>query len=128
MKINYTFINGETSEVEVSDEIGSIILDSRREEDNLDRKERSHCYSLDAAVYEGLDYADADTPETILERAVSSRHFADILRRLPEVQRRRLLLYMEKKSLREVARIEGVDHKAVKKSIAAARKFFEKNL
>ena len=128
MKINYTFINGETSEVEVSEEIGSIILDSRREEDNLDRKERSHCYSLDAALYEGRDYADPDTPETILERMADSRHLADILLRLPEVQRRRLLLYMEKKSLREVARIEGVDHKAVKKSINAARKFFEKYL
>lgn len=128
MKINYTFINGETSEVEVSEEIGSVILDSRREENNLDRKERSHCYSLDAAVYEGLDYAAADTPETILERMAGSRHLADILLRLPEVQRRRLLLYMEKKSLREVARIEGVDHKAVKKSITAARKFLEKYL
>ena len=128
MKINYTFINGETSEVEVSEEIGSVILDSRREEDNLDRKERSHCYSLDAALYEGRDYADPDTPETILERMAGNQHLADILSRLLEVQRKRLLLYMEKKSLREVARIEGVDHKAVKKSINAARKFFEKYL
>ena len=53
MKINYTFANGETSDVEVREEIGNLILDSRREESNQDRKERYHCYSLDAAEYEG---------------------------------------------------------------------------
>lgn len=66
MKINYTFANGETSDVEVNEEIGNLILDSRREESNQDRKERYHCYSLDAAVYEGRDYADGETPESAL--------------------------------------------------------------
>ena len=61
MKISYTFANGENSEVEVSEEIGTFILDSRREEDNLGRKERYHCYSMDAADYEGEDYADLHT-------------------------------------------------------------------
>ncbi len=51
MKISYTFANGENSEVEVNEEIGTFILDSRREEDNLGRKERYHCYSLNAAVF-----------------------------------------------------------------------------
>ena len=68
MKINYTFANGETSEVEVTEEIGNMILDSRRQESNLDRKERYHCYSSDAAEFEGEEYADADTPESLLER------------------------------------------------------------
>ena len=102
MKINYTFANGETSEVDVSEEIGNVILDFRREESNLDRKERYHCYSLDAAEFEGSDYADVATPE-------------------------RLLLYAEGNSLREIARMECVDHKAVKKSIEVAKKYFLKN-
>lgn len=127
MKISYTFANGENSEVEVNEEIGTFILDSRREEDNLGRKERYHCYSLDAADYEGQDYADPQTPETVLEREDGLRHMERIMKAMPEVQRRRLLLYAEGKSLREIARIEGVDHKAVKKSIEAARKFFRKN-
>ena len=55
MKINYTFANGETSDVEVNEEIGNLILDSRREESNQDRKERYHCYSLDAVSYTHLD-------------------------------------------------------------------------
>lgn len=127
MKINYTFANGETSEVEVTEEIGNVILDSRRKESNLDRKERYHCYSLDAADFEGMDYADEDAPETLLEQLLENRHIAELLEGLPEVQRRRLLLYAEGKSLREIARMEGVDHKAVKKSIEAAKKYFIRN-
>lgn len=127
MKINYTFANGEVSEIEVTEEIGNVILDSRREESNLDRKERYHCYSLDAALYEGREYADPDTPETVLHREEEQRKIRELLNGLPEIQKRRLLLYAEGKSLREIARIEGVDHKAVKKSIEAAKKYFRKN-
>ena len=64
LKINYTFANGETSDVEVNEEIGNLILDSRREESNQDRKERYHCYSLDAAEYEGEDWSDTLKPHT----------------------------------------------------------------
>jgi hypothetical protein len=48
MKIQWKFADGTTSEVEVNKEIGSYITASRREESNLARKERYHCYSLDA--------------------------------------------------------------------------------
>jgi len=35
MKIRYEFVDGEISEVEVTEEIGSVIAESRRLEDNL---------------------------------------------------------------------------------------------
>lgn len=127
MKINYTFANGENSEVEVDEEIGTFILDSRREEENLGRKERYHCYSMDAADYEGREYADTETPETVLEQETEAQWVAEVMAAMPDVQRRRLLLYAEGKTLREIARMEGVDHKAVKKSVEAAKKFFRKN-
>ena len=116
MKIRYEFVDGEISEVEVAEEIGSVIVESRRLEDNLSRKERYHCYSLDAVDFEGNEYADRDTPESLLEQMVDKRHIKGLLERMSEVQRRRLLLYAQGKSLREIARLEGVDHKAVKKS------------
>lgn len=127
MKSSYTFANREATEVEVEEKIGNIILDSRRKESNLDRKERYHCYSMDAAAFEGMDYADEKTSEKLLEQKTADRHVADILAELPEIQKRRLLLYAEGKSLREIARMEGVDHKAVKKSIEAAKKYFLKH-
>ena len=114
MKINYTFANGETSDVEVNEEIGNLILDSRREESNQDRKERYHCYSLDAAEYEGEDYADGSTP------------IKEAFEQLSEVQRRRLLMLAEGVSLREIARREGKDIKSIRESIERARKKFLK--
>ena len=110
LKINYTFANGETSDVEVNEEIGNLILDSRREESNQDRKERYHCYSLDAAEYEGADYADGSTPETELFRQLENQRIKEAFGQLSEVQRRRLLMLAEGVSLREIARREGQGH------------------
>jgi len=77
--------------------------------------------------FEGSEYAGKDTSESLLEQTEDKRHIKGFLEELPEVQRRRLLLYAQGKSLREIARLEGVDHKAVKKSIEAAKKYFFKN-
>lgn len=126
MKINYTFANGETSDVEVNEEIGNLILDSRREESNQDRKERYHCYSLDAAVYEGKDYADGETPESALFLQMENQSIAEAFGKLSEVQRRRLLMVAEGLSLREIARREGKDIKTIRESIEGARKKFLK--
>ena len=49
VKIRYEFADGTVSEVEVEESIGAVIIEDRRLEDNLSRKERYHCYSLDAA-------------------------------------------------------------------------------
>ena len=53
MKINYTFNNGENLEVEVSEEIGAVILESRKKEENMERNRRRRCYSLDCMDFEG---------------------------------------------------------------------------
>ena len=126
MKINYTFANGETSDVEVNEEIGNLVLDSRREESNQDRKERYHCYSLDAAVYEGKDYADGKTPESALFLQLEKQRSEEAFEQLSEVQRRRLLMVAEGLSLREIARREGKDIKTIRESIEGARKKFLK--
>ena len=126
LKINYTFANGETSDVEVREEIGNLILDSRREESNQDRKERYHCYSLDAAEYEGEDYADGSTPETEFFLQLENQRIKEAFGQLSEVQRRRLLMLAEGVSLREIARRESKDIKSIRESIEGARKKFLK--
>ncbi len=55
MKIKYEFADGTVSEVEVEESIGAVIIEDRRMEDNLARKERYHCHSLDAVEFEGID-------------------------------------------------------------------------
>ncbi|MFG6357164.1 MAG: hypothetical protein K1W26_10145 [Acetatifactor sp.] len=127
MKIKYEFADGTVSEVEVEESIGAVIIESRREEDNLARKERYHCYSMDAVQFEGDEYGTEETPETQMERELDTERIAHALDGLSEVQRRRLLKFAEGKSMREIAREEKVQHRAVMKSIEGARKIFKKN-
>ena len=122
MKITWNFTDGTTSEIEVNEEIGNYITASRREEDNLSRKERHHCYSLDAILFEGKEYGDNHTPETEMETAERNKRLYAAMETLTEVQRRRLLMLADGLSAREIARTEGVAHKQVLKSIELARK------
>lgn len=122
MKISYIFANGENSEVEVNEEIGTFILDSRREEDNLGRKERYHCYSMDVVKYEGVEYADDVTPERVLMLEESNGELQEALESLTEVQRERVGRLADGLSINEIARREGVAPNAVMKT-AALRKW-----
>ena len=63
MKIKYEFVDGTVSEVEVEESIGAVIIEDRRLEDNLARKERYHCHSLDAVEFEGTEYGTLETPD-----------------------------------------------------------------
>lgn len=128
MKIKYESVTGEITEVEVSEEIGAVIIDSRRKEENLARKERYHCYSLEAIDYEGKEYASQSITDDFIEVEASKKRVAEMLEQLTETQRRRLLLLVDGMSCREIARLEGVSHTQVNNSISKARKNIQKFL
>ena len=90
MKIKYEFADGTVSEVEVEDSIGAFIIEDRRLEDNLSRKERYHCYSLDAVQFEGSEYGTEETPEVQMEQKQDAERIACAMDGLSDVQRRRL--------------------------------------
>ena len=125
MKIKYTFDNGETTEVEVSDEIGKTIVESRRKEENANRKERYHCYSLDAIDYEGMEYSDPDFTDALFDESVEqNERVRAAFSHLTETQKRRLMMLATGLSEREIARREGHDIKTIRESIDGARKKF----
>lgn len=129
MKIKYEFADGTVSEVEVEDSIGAVIIEDRRLEDNLSRKERYHCYSLDAVQFEGVEYSDGETPESILVSDEYSGELQKAFGSLTEVQKERVRRLADGLSINEIARREGVAPNAVMKSIKGVReklkKFFE---
>ena len=125
MKINYEFINGEKTEIEVEENIGTWILDSRRVEENLARKERYHCYSSDAA-WEGEDYAVPDTPESLILRKYENKRLISALDELTEVQKRRFIKFAEGISIREIARQEGANFRSVYRNQTYAERLSER--
>lgn len=129
MKIKYEFADGTVSEVEVEESIGAVIIEDRRLEDNLSRKERYHCYSLDAAQFEGAEYGTEETPESLLVSDECRGELQEALEGLTEIQKERVSRLADGLSINEIARREGVAPNAVMKSVKGVReklkKFFE---
>ena len=128
MKIEYQFITGEKTEVEVDTSIGAVIIDSRREEDSADRKHRRHCMSLDAITYEGIEFGTEDFTKAMFDDTEErDAHIREAFSHLTPVQQRRMKMLANGLSIREIARCEGKDFKSVRESIEAARKKFLKH-
>ena len=113
--------------VEVEEEVGQAIIVSRREEENYERKMRYHCpVSIDKLEYEGMQFADPDTPMSILERKIEEEQQKAlndyVMSQLTETQRRRILMVADGLTLEEIAEIEGVSFQSVDESIKAAQK------
>ena len=126
MKIMYKFADGATTEVEVSEDIGKEIISSRREEENLSRKNRRHCLSLDYIDFEGEDYGICDTYD-FLEDDELREKVREAFNTLTDVQKRRLLMLSKGMSLRTIAKSENTSFQSVDESIKAAKKKFLKN-
>ena len=128
MKIKYAFNNGEIKEVEVSEEIGTVIEESRRAEAALAKKEQRHCYSLDAITYEGSEFGSPDFAESLFNGSDEhNAHIREAFSHLTKTQQRRMLMLAAGLSVREIARRENKDFSSVNESIEAGRKKFLKN-
>lgn len=128
MKISYAFVNGESAEVEVSESIGAVIVDSRKREESDNRRERRYNYSLDAITYEGDEYGGNNFAEEMFDdRHERDARVRDAFSHLSEVQKRRLIMLAAGLSVREIARQEGKNFKSVYESIEAAKKKFLKH-
>lgn len=127
MKIKYEFDNGEVTEVEVSEEIGAMIIDSRRKEESGNRKERHHCYSLDAITYEGMEFANPDSTQDMFDdRKERAARTHEAFSHLSSIQQRRRLMLADGLSIHEIVKREGKNFRTVYDSIEAARKKFLK--
>ena len=130
MKIKYESVTGEITEVEVSEEIGAVIIDSRRKEENLARKERYHCYSIEAIKFGDCDehaVATEETPLTELIRNEEKSAIYGAFSQLSEIHKKRILMRADGLTMREIANIEGISVRAVFDSLIHARNNFLKN-
>lgn len=122
MKINYAFCNGEHDTVDVDEELGRFIMDSRRAEHANNERQRYHCYPLFDENDKEIELADWRQPGDAIEKEELRDELRDMLNLLTDVQRRRLLMLAAGMSSREIAEREGTSHTAVLLSIQQARK------
>lgn len=124
----YPFYTCDAS-IEVSEEIGAVLLESKREENNYLRRMYRHKahYSLDRD--DGIENSVlfvAMTPEELYERKVSMEQLYAAIATLPDKQAKRIyahfFLGMSKTA---IAKAEGVNESAIRKSLDRALRDIE---
>lgn len=115
---------GGVDEVEVSRDVYELIDDMQREHWRLERRESRHSWHIEDMREGDLPHEEhVVTPEQLAMRRVDDEALGRALMGLPEVQRRRFLLHhLEGLPVKTVARLEGCSDRAVKYSLALARK------
>lgn len=115
MKIKYAFKDGVVTEVEVSDEIGAVIIDLDRQEYNINHKEtRRHC-SLDAFnLDDALFPSDDDVEAEVTTKDEYRRLYAAIA--LLEPQQKELVrqVFFNERKIVDIASEEGVSEAAIR--------------
>lgn len=110
--------------IDVPDEIGAVLLESRRAENNYLRRLYRHKahYSLDRG--DGIENSVlfvAMTPEELYERKVTMEQLYAAIATLPGKQAQRVYaFYFLGMSKTAIARAEGVNESAVRKSLDRA--------
>ena len=111
MKIKYTFVNQTTSEIEVSDELGNIIVDlNHRDKLNYRKNNRRHC-SLEIWDPDNNRVADdCDFVSTCLQREELKWAICQLSEKQQELI---IALYFERKSATEYAAEKNISKSAV---------------
>ena len=130
MKITYKFVTGAVTEVEVSEEIGAVIIDLDRQEYNNDHKETRRHYSLEGKVYEGMDYAVEDSGlEALFAGPTDEERLHAAIRQLsPDQQEMVRAIYFENVSVNDYAARTGVTQSAISHRLQTVKKKLKKLL
>ena len=130
MKISYKFVTGEVAEVEVSEEIGAVIVDLDRLEYNNDHKETRRHYSLEGKVYEGMDYAVEDPGlEALFAGPTDEERLHAAIRQLSPDQKEMVrAIYFENMSVNDYAARMGVTQSAISHRLQTVKKKLKKLL
>lgn len=114
MKIQYQFVNGESREIEVADELGAVLLDLDRIEYNNNQTETRRHTSLDGMDFEGGLFVAPDDTEQAAELRADLSALARAMAALSADQRALLQkVYFEGRSIADIAREEGVARQSI---------------
>ena len=113
--IKYTFADGTTSEIEVTDELYALHLELVQQEKRNHWKETRRHISLNYLTENGIDFEDkaADSLSAYLRREDDERIHNAITKLLPEQQALIKKVFYEGKTITEIAKAENVGKSAI---------------
>jgi len=109
MKVKYEYVNGETNEIEVDEELGTILASlDRQEYNNHKRETRRHC------AIEGLMWRLSDEKVNI-EADCTSENFIEAILAPLNTEQREIFnsVFFNGYSLKEVAKRYGTSYQAI---------------
>lgn len=124
MKITYKFATGETTTIEVSDEIGEIMIDLDRQEYNVNHRETRRHTSLDGLDFEGKLFADnIDIPHLLEQKETAQMVRAAVEQLKPKQRDLIYALYLSDKpvSQAEYGRQLGIAETSVQQNARRAK-------
>ncbi len=129
--IKYTFADGTTNEVEVTEDIYLIHLKLLQQEKRNHWKETRRHTSLYYFTDMGIDFEDKRA-ESPLELYIKKENIASIRKAMLYLtdKRRELVhkFYYEEMTMRAIARERGVSHSSISQQMATVRKHLQKQL
>lgn len=127
MKINYKDADGKSTELEVSEEVGTFYLSSIEEEKRNERREKRRHTPLDSFTYEDKRFFD-DGTDLLADLIVSetvNRAMSHLTERQQYLIRK---IYLEGWKYTELATLEGLDESAIRHSVNRAKTKLKKML
>ncbi|MCE5343203.1 MAG: sigma-70 family RNA polymerase sigma factor [Eubacteriales bacterium] len=116
MKIQYSYCDGQTINIEVEDSLGEIIIHLERDEYNTNRREtrRHESYSNDNDKMDTLVDPSADVETDVIRTADYDRLCQAIQALQPQQQELIRQVYFENRKIADIAREQGVTESAVR--------------
>lgn len=125
--IRYEFVNGEVVQIKVTGEIAEVLCKSRRREHaSSERCRYCSAFSLDSEDSRCEQFIYNWIPEEQIIEAEEYQQLHDSIAHLRAVQRERLLMLADGRSIAEITRSQHAACNSVKGSIRAAQQKSEK--
>ena len=129
--VSFTDGYGEFQRLEINEDVYSALADLNKNDRNLTRSDErnlEHSELTDETLIKRAFKKPKGIEELIMEKEVK-KLFWQAIGELPEVQRKRLLLYYDYGfSLKEIAKMENCSIRAIQYSLEIAKKRLENNL
>ena len=129
--VSFTDGYGDFQRLEINEDVYSALADLNKNDRNLTRSDErnlEHSELTDETLIKRAFKKPKGIEELIMEKEVK-KIFWQAIGELPEVQRKRLLLYYDYGfSLKEIAKMENCSIRAIQYSLEIAKKRLENNL
>lgn len=130
MKIKYEFVTGETIELDVTEDIGEIVIEIERDTYNSNRRETRRHNSLEEMHNQGLQFKDNDADIlSIVEEKETNEGLYNVLDKLLPQQKELIFkVFFKDMSIIDIARSEGVSEAAIRNRLKKIYKKLKKIL